>query len=118
MLAGYGVLVLLDLMSRWPLLERGIGSDRLARWHATGGRTVLTLVLLHAAAATVGWIEVTGLSPLGAVLDVPQHAGAGSSNGRQTRNNHRQTCNKHKPPPTIWTGVLSTLRASRARWSD
>lgn len=70
MLAGYAVLVLLVLMSRWPLLERGIGSDRLARWHAAGGRTVLTLVLVHAAAATVGWTEVTGLNLWGAALDV------------------------------------------------
>ncbi|HKG50277.1 MAG TPA: hypothetical protein VKB14_07550, partial [Actinomycetales bacterium] len=27
MLAGYGVLVMLMLMSRWPVLERGIGAD-------------------------------------------------------------------------------------------
>ena len=31
MLAGYGVLVLLVLMSRWPPLERGVGADVLAR---------------------------------------------------------------------------------------
>ena len=70
MLAGYAVLVLLVLMSRWPLLERGIGADRLARWHAAGGRSVLTLVLVHATAATIGWTQVTGLSLLGAALDV------------------------------------------------
>jgi predicted ferric reductase len=70
MLAGYAVLVLLVLMSRWPLLERGIGSDRLARWHAVGGRTVLTLVLVHAVAAIIGWTQVTSLSLAGAALDV------------------------------------------------
>jgi predicted ferric reductase len=70
MLAGYGVVLLVVLMSRWPVLERGIGSDRLARWHAAGGRTVLSLVLVHALAATIGWTQVTGLSPLGASLDV------------------------------------------------
>ena len=37
MLAGYGVLIMLVLMSRWPVLERGIGADVLARWHARGG---------------------------------------------------------------------------------
>ncbi len=34
LLAGYAVVVLLALMARAPALERGIGSDRLARWHA------------------------------------------------------------------------------------
>jgi predicted ferric reductase len=55
MLAGYGVLVLMVLMSRWPVLERGVGSDRIARWHSVGGRVVLTLVLVHAWAATAAW---------------------------------------------------------------
>ena len=36
MLAGYGVLVLLALMSRAPVLERQVGSDVLARWHTMG----------------------------------------------------------------------------------
>jgi predicted ferric reductase len=62
MLAGYGVLVLMTLMSRWPLLERGIGGDRLARWHATTGRAVITLVLVHAWAAVVGWAQSRGES--------------------------------------------------------
>src|SRR4051794_9331439 len=38
LLAGYGVVVLVALMARIPPLERGIGADRLARWHARGGR--------------------------------------------------------------------------------
>jgi predicted ferric reductase len=62
MLAGYGVLVLLALMSRWPVLERGVGSDVLARWHALGGRIVLSLVLVHAAAAVGGWAQARGES--------------------------------------------------------
>jgi len=37
LLAGYGVVVLVALMARLPPLERGIGADRLARWHAMGG---------------------------------------------------------------------------------
>lgn len=60
MLAGYGVLVLMTFMSRWPILEHGIGADRLARWHAVGGRTVLTLVILHAGAAVLAWAESRG----------------------------------------------------------
>ena len=47
LLAGYGVVVLVALMSRLPPLERGIGTDRLARWHATGGRYVISFVSGH-----------------------------------------------------------------------
>jgi predicted ferric reductase len=57
-------------MSRWPALERGIGSDRIARWHAGGGRTVLTLVLVHAIAAVTAWSQATGHNPARAALDV------------------------------------------------
>jgi ferredoxin-NADP reductase/DMSO/TMAO reductase YedYZ heme-binding membrane subunit len=47
LLAGYGMAVLLGLMARVPALERGVGSDRLARWHAMGGRYVIGLVVGH-----------------------------------------------------------------------
>ena len=47
MLAGYGVVVLVALMARLPPLEKGIGTDRLARWHAMGGRYVITVVTGH-----------------------------------------------------------------------
>jgi predicted ferric reductase len=47
LLAGYGVVILVALMSRLPPLERGIGTDRLARWHATGGRIVISVVSGH-----------------------------------------------------------------------
>jgi predicted ferric reductase len=47
LLAGYGVVVLVALMARLPPLERGIGADRLARWHAMGGRYVITVVTGH-----------------------------------------------------------------------
>jgi len=47
MLAGYGVVVLIGLMSRNPALERGVGADRLACWHGRGGRAVVILTLLH-----------------------------------------------------------------------
>ncbi|MGH3194349.1 MAG: ferric reductase-like transmembrane domain-containing protein, partial [Streptosporangiaceae bacterium] len=48
LLAGYGVVVLVALMSRLPPLERGLGTDKLARWHAMGGRYVVSLVVTHA----------------------------------------------------------------------
>ena len=47
LLAGYGVVVLVALMARLPPLERGVGADRLARWHAMGGRYVVSLVVAH-----------------------------------------------------------------------
>jgi ferredoxin-NADP reductase len=42
------VVVLVALMARIPPLERGIGADRLARWHSTGGRYTVGLVAAHA----------------------------------------------------------------------
>jgi ferredoxin-NADP reductase len=48
LLAGYGVVVLVALMARLPPVERGVGADRLARWHAMGGRYVVSLVVAHA----------------------------------------------------------------------
>jgi predicted ferric reductase len=47
LLAGYGVVVLVALMARLPPLERGVGTDRLARWHAMGGRYVVSIVVAH-----------------------------------------------------------------------
>lgn len=43
LLCGYACAVVVALMARVPLLERRIGSDRVARWHAmasTGTRSV------------------------------------------------------------------------------
>ena len=48
LLAGYGVVVLVALMARLPPLERGIGTGRLARWHAMGGRYVVSVIVAHA----------------------------------------------------------------------
>jgi predicted ferric reductase len=48
LLAGYGVVVLVALMARLPAVERGVGTDRLARWHAMGGRYTVCLVVTHA----------------------------------------------------------------------
>ena len=55
MLAGFAVIVLLGLMSRTPALERGVGADVLARWHARGGRIVIGLILVHVVAVVVVW---------------------------------------------------------------
>jgi len=53
--AGYGVVVLVALMARIPPLERGVGADRLARWHSTGGRYTIGLVVAHALLITWGY---------------------------------------------------------------
>src|SRR3954452_17857914 len=55
LLAGYGVVVLVALMARIPPLERGIGADRLARWHAMGGRYSVSLVVAHGLLITWGY---------------------------------------------------------------
>ncbi|MCW2527971.1 MAG: oxidoreductase FAD/NAD(P)-binding domain protein [Pseudonocardiales bacterium] len=45
--AGYTIVVLLALMARVPALDRGVGADRLARWHAMGGRYAVCLSVAH-----------------------------------------------------------------------
>jgi len=55
MLAGYGVLVLVGLMARVPVLEHGIGADRMTRWHRVVARAVMALIVIHAWAATSAW---------------------------------------------------------------
>ena len=63
LLAGYGVVVLIALMARIPPLERGIGADRLARWHAMGGRYVVGLIVCHALLITWGY-AITAHEPV------------------------------------------------------
>ena len=55
LLAGYAVVVLVALMARLPPLERGVGADRLARWHARGGRYTVSLVVAHGLLITWGY---------------------------------------------------------------
>ena len=55
LLAGYGIAVLIALMARLPPVERGVGADRLARWHSTGGRYTIGLVVAHALLITWGY---------------------------------------------------------------
>ncbi|MCW2525321.1 MAG: ferric reductase [Pseudonocardiales bacterium] len=58
--AGYGVAVLIVLMARTPALERGVGADRLARWHSRGGRLVVSCIVVHAVAAVTTWATARG----------------------------------------------------------
>src|ERR1700756_2464407 len=54
LLAGYAIVVLVLLMARIRPIERAVGADRLARWHAMGGRYVIGLVGAHALLITRG----------------------------------------------------------------
>jgi len=47
LLAGYAIVVAVLLMARLPPVERGVGADRLARWHATGGRVLIWVITGH-----------------------------------------------------------------------
>ncbi|WP_327280234.1 ferredoxin reductase family protein [Streptomyces sp. NBC_01205] len=47
LLAGYACAVIIVLMARVPWLDHTVGSDRLARWHAAGGRYTISLILVH-----------------------------------------------------------------------
>uniref|UniRef100_UPI00286DE746 ferredoxin reductase family protein n=1 Tax=Nocardioides sp. TaxID=35761 RepID=UPI00286DE746 len=55
LLGGYTVAVVLLLMSRAPWIEHSLGSDRLARWHAMGGRYLISLLTAHALLLTWGY---------------------------------------------------------------
>jgi ferredoxin-NADP reductase len=47
LLSGYGVVIAVLLMARLPPVERGVGADRLARWHATLGRWLIWVITGH-----------------------------------------------------------------------
>ncbi|PGH51307.1 ferric reductase-like transmembrane domain-containing protein [Streptomyces sp. Ru87] len=75
LLAGYATAVVIALMARVPSLERQIGSDRVARWHAMAGRYTVSLILAHAALILWGYAEQSGTplldQALTVVLDYP-----------------------------------------------
>ena len=64
LLAGYAVVILVLLMARIPPIERGIGADRLARWHAMGGRYVIGLVSGHVLAIVWGYAVNAHTNPV------------------------------------------------------
>ncbi|MFE0690411.1 ferric reductase-like transmembrane domain-containing protein [Streptomyces xiamenensis] len=63
LLAGYACAVLLALMARLPVLDRGVGSDRLSRWHAMGGRYTVSLAIAHALLITLGYAMTAHTGP-------------------------------------------------------
>lgn len=70
LLAGYAVTVSVLLMSRTSALERGIGADRISRWHGFIGRITIMLILTHGVFATVSWSMVHAISLPAAVIGV------------------------------------------------
>jgi len=64
LIAGYVIVVQLLLMARVPILERSIGADRLARWHAIGGRYTVNVVVAHALLITWGYAVAAHTDPV------------------------------------------------------
>ncbi|MGW0754449.1 ferredoxin reductase family protein [Streptomyces sp. NPDC002587] len=81
LLAGYGVLVLLFLMARVPAVEHGVGADRLARWHAFGGRHVLLLCFGHGLFALLGYAVHEGVDVVSAVRELLGYPGLAAAAG-------------------------------------
>lgn len=55
LVAGYAVVVQLALMARVPWLDHHVGTDRLVRWHASGGRYTICLAVAHTALIIWGY---------------------------------------------------------------
>ncbi|MDQ0912061.1 ferredoxin-NADP reductase/DMSO/TMAO reductase YedYZ heme-binding membrane subunit [Streptomyces canus] len=76
LLCGYACAVLVGLMARVPLLERRVGSDRVARWHAMAGRYTVCLLLAHIGLILAGYAAQDGASlwheTVTVVLDYPE----------------------------------------------
>ncbi|MDT0468058.1 ferredoxin reductase family protein [Streptomyces gibsoniae] len=76
LLCGYACAVLVGLMARVPLLERRIGSDRVARWHARAGRYTVCLLVAHVVLIIAGYAAQDRVSlvheTLTVVLDYPE----------------------------------------------
>ncbi|MDQ0989885.1 ferredoxin reductase family protein [Streptomyces sp. V3I7] len=62
LLAGYLMALVVLQMARVPALERRVGSDRVARWHAMSGRYTLCLVLAHVFLTMWGYALQAGRS--------------------------------------------------------
>lgn len=73
LLAGYLAPVLLLLMARIPVLERRVGSDRLARWHALGGRYMVFLVSAHVVTIIWGYALTDGKNPFAEGVQIVFH---------------------------------------------
>lgn len=73
LLAGYAAPVLLLLMARLPPVERGVGADRLARWHAFGGRWLVAVVTVHVLSVVWGYALTDGRGLFGEGVEIVLH---------------------------------------------
>ncbi|OIK08029.1 ferredoxin reductase family protein [Streptomyces monashensis] len=75
LLCGYACAVLVGLMARVPLLEKRVGSDRVARWHAMAGRYTVCLLTVHIGLILAGYAAQDHASlwheTVSVVLDYP-----------------------------------------------
>lgn len=62
LLGGYLMALVVLQMARVPALERRVGSDRVARWHAMTGRYTLCLVVAHVVLTMYGYALQAGLT--------------------------------------------------------
>lgn len=62
LLGGYLMALVVLQMARVPALERRVGSDRVARWHAMSGRYTLCLVVAHVVLIMYGYALQAGLT--------------------------------------------------------
>ncbi|MGW1212125.1 ferredoxin reductase family protein [Streptomyces sp. NPDC002499] len=62
LLAGYLMALVVLQMARVPALERRVGSDRVARWHAMSGRYTVCLVIAHVFLTMWGYALQAGKS--------------------------------------------------------
>ncbi len=62
LLAGYLMALVVLQMARVPALERRVGSDRVARWHAMSGRYTVSLVVAHVFLIMWGYARQAGKS--------------------------------------------------------
>jgi ferredoxin-NADP reductase len=65
LIGGYACALLMAMMARVPALEQGVGSDRVALWHARLGRYTLSLILAHTILIIWGYSVQDGSSILG-----------------------------------------------------
>ncbi|MET7985204.1 ferredoxin reductase family protein [Streptomyces sp. NPDC005281] len=70
LLCGYSCAVLVALMARVPLLERRVGSDRVARWHAMAGRYTICLLVAHVTLILFGYAAQDGTGVVHETLSV------------------------------------------------
>ncbi|MFF3449613.1 ferric reductase-like transmembrane domain-containing protein [Streptomyces sp. NPDC002667] len=70
LLCGYSCAVLVALMARVPLLERRVGSDRVARWHAMAGRYTVCLLVAHVTLILLGYAAQDGTGVVHETLSV------------------------------------------------